>query len=212
MKSFVIYLIVFFISASLIRGIFGIHNKVDTARIYKNPYLEAKLREKRKEKEQEAAKKQKTKHKISHSNSKATISKIVVKGEDLEPIEKKYLKLAISNNLPKEFSKIDPSIGDLKLVIDIDKQKFTPKVYTKVKEHKVIYHYDLDTQINAVYNIYNKYGKRLARDQVFIKRIIKGVSDENSLESERLTRKSLFDTIGKKIAKSLHNKTYILIK
>jgi len=212
MKSFVIYLIVFFISASLIRGIFGIHSKADINRIYKNPYLEAKLKKKREEKEREAKKHPKTDQQISHSNSKATISTLEITGSDLKHIEKKYLKLGIYNNLSKKFSNIDPSIGNLRLVVTIDKQKFTPKIYTSIEEHKIIYHYDLDTQINAIYNLYNKYGKRLARDQVFVKRIIKGVSDENALESERLARKSLFATIGKKIADSLNRRTYILRK
>ena len=140
MKSFVIYLIVFFISASLIRGIFGIHNKADTDRIYKNPYLEAKLKKKRQEKEQKLKKEHKTKQHLSHSNSKATISTLEIVGDNLKPIEKKYLKLGIYNNLSNKFSNIDPNIGNLRLVIDIDIQNFTPKIYTTIKDNKIIYH------------------------------------------------------------------------
>jgi len=207
MKSFVIYLIVFFISASLIRGIFGIHDKTD--RIYHNKYLDAKLKEKKKEQQKYEKKHPKAKQQISHSSVKGSITKIETKGSDLKPIDKKYLKLSIRNNLSKEFSNIDPKYGNLKLVIDINMQKFTPKIYTTTRENKLIYHYDLDTQINAIYNLYNKFGKRVARGQAFIKQIVKGKSDVNALESERITRKTLFSIIGKKIATDLNKKTFI---
>ncbi len=202
MKSFVIYLTVFFVVATYIRGFLGL----DKYKFYKNPYL-TKL-----EKTTKSHTLKKTAYNKYHSQNYAALLNLsITSNSSLLPIEEKYLKIGLKKNLEKEWFSKDDNREKFKIVVSIKKHILSSKRYVSTYEGKRDYIIKKKIKININYKVYNSKDLVVAKAFIPYNVLIKSVSKWDYLESERIAKKKLFLKIGQKIANSLNSKRFYIL-
>ena len=205
MKSFVIYLTVFFVVATYIRGFLGL----DKYKFYKNPNL-AKLKE-------SSHKVKKTEQYLKPQNyySKEGIPLLdlsVSSNTNLLPIEEKYLKIGLKKHLEKEWFSKKINRGKIKDVNSIKRNNVSIRKYVSTYEGKRHYIIEQKVKININYKVFNSKNSVVTKGFIPYNVFIKSVSKWDYLESERISKKKLFLKIGQKIASSLNAKKFYILK
>ena len=213
MKSFVIYLTVFFIVTTYIRGFLGL----DRYKFYENPYLKKKLEDK-KENSSNKTNSKVVVNKFAHIK-KPLLDKPVplldyssILGTKLQPIEQKYLQIGIEKNLAKEWFSKDPNREKFKVIIDIKKHDISTHKYVSTYGGKRHYRIDQKSSIRIYYKVFDSSGKMLAKGFIPYHVLVKAASYWDFIESERLAKKRLFLRIGQKIANSLNSKRFYILR
>jgi len=213
MKSFVIYLTIFFIIASIYRGRTF---KVDTnsSKYFHNPFLNKQQNSNKHNKhiEPKIAKPKYVKesvHKLKEPQLILDISSIL--STQLQPIEQKYLQKSIQKYLSSRWYSKNPYAKSFKLTVDIDKNLISSKRFIRNINKKRQYRIVEKSKIKIKYKIYNSSGKLLLNSYIPYNVIIKSASFWDFIESERLAKKELFTHIGKKIANSLNRRFYYIV-
>lgn len=210
MKSFVIYLTIFFVVTTYIRGFLGL----DNYKFYENPYLKEKLKSK---KETSTLKTIDTTTRKFASTDKPLLKESVCRldyssilGTKLQPIEQKYLQLGIEKSLAKEWFSKNINKERFKLIIDIKKNDISTRKYVTEYEGKRHYRIDQKSSIKIHYKVYNNRGKLVTKGFIPYNVLIKAASYWDFIESERLAKKRLFLRVGEKIASSLNSKRFYI--
>ncbi len=208
MKSFVIYLTVFFVVTTYIRGFLGL----DRYKFYENPYLVKLEKEKQSKKNHKINKFTQSKvKKYQLDKPVAMLDFSTVIGSNLLPIEEKYLDIGIKNNLAKEWFTKKPDENKFKVVISIKRHIVSSKRYVSTYEGKRHYIIEKKIKININYKVYNSKDLVVAKAFIPYNVLIKSVSKWDYLESERIAKKKLFLKIGQKIANSLNSKRFYIL-
>ena len=213
MRSFVIYLTVFFVITAYIRSFFGI----DNYKFYENPYLKDKLQN----------------FNYSHNNiqypsynnlkfaevKKFRLDKAAplleyssIIDAKLQPIEHKYLKLGIERNLAKDWFSKDITREKFKLVVDIQKHDLSTHRYLSKYDGKRHYRLDQKSSIKIEYKVINSRGFVVFKGTIPYNVLVKSASYWDHIESERLAKKRLYLRIGEKIANSLNSKRFYIFE
>ena len=211
MKSFVIYLVVFFIIASIIRGQKHI-NSTKPSDFFHNPFLEkngtVKKHFKEKNKLYKPAYIKSSPRKLDKPILKLDISSILT--TQLQPIEQKYLQKSLKKHLFKRWYTKNPTFKQFKLAIEIDKKLISQRRYVKTIKGKRQYRLEEKFKIKIKYKVYNSSGKLILNGMIPYKVLVKSGSFWDYIECERLAKKELFMHIGKKIANILNRKYYYI--
>ena len=201
LRNYAIFLIVFFLVASFIKGHFGIgRTKVDKSQVYHNPYLDDYEK-----------KHQKPKKKFAKPNRNYPKIRIIINSKELSSDDIKNLKQGLIKNLSDNwfYSESKNPTSTLKIYI-----KRTIDEEQKIKETKKNSQYFTYIQKNTftiAYKLYDTYGTVLIKGVLPYKPEIKAYSKESYSKSKKIARKKLFFAIGYKIANSLNPK-YINVK
>ena len=213
MKSFVIYLTIFFIVTTYIRGFLGL----DKYKFYENPYLEKKL-EHIKESHSNKKNSKKVTNKFAHikrpllDKPEPLLDYSSILGTQLQPIEQKYLQIGIEKNLAKVWFSKDPNREKFKVVIDIKKHDISTHRYISTYGGKRHYRIDQKSSIRINYKVFDSSGKVVAKGFIPYHVLVKAASYWDFIESERLAKKRLFLRIGQKIANSLNSKRFYILR
>ena len=213
MKSFVIYLTIFFVVTTYIRGFFGL----DRYKFYENPYLKEKLQHLKNESAHI------TTHNYIHPKfvhtKKFRLDKPAeildyssILGTKLQPIEQKYLQLGIKQNLAKDWFSKDPTRQKFKLILDIQKHDLSTHRYLSTYGGKRHYRIDQKSSIKIHYKVINSKCFIVAKGLIPYNVIVKAASYWDHIESERLAKKRLYLRIGQKIANSLNSKRFYIFE
>lgn len=210
MKSFVIYLTVFFIVTIYIRGFLGL----DNYKFYKNPNL-AKLETSKKNSKSHIVKniEQRIKHQTYNSNQDIPLLDFSISSNtDLLPIEEKYLNIGFKKHLAKEWFSKKLNREKFKVVVSIKRNSVSKRKYVSTYKGKRHYIIEQKVKININYKVYNSKGLTVAKGFIPYNVFIKSDSKWDYLESERIAKKKLFLNIGQKIANSLNAKRFSILK
>ena len=208
MKSFVIYLTVFFVVATYIRGFLGI----DKYKFYENPNLSKLTKESTKS---HTVKKitQYVKPRVHNTQEAIPLLDLsIASSTSLLPIEEKYLNIGLKKHLAKEWFSKNLNRGKFKVVVSIKRNNVSIRKHVSTYEGKRHYIIEQKVKININYKIYNSKGLVVAKDFIPYNVFIKSVSKWDYLESERIAKKKLFLNIGQKIASSLNAKRFYILK
>ena len=209
MKSFVIYLTVFFIVTTYIRGFLGL----DRYRFYENPYLAEKLKHISSENRNSKFANKKFVHskKALLEEPEVLLDYSSILHTKLQPIEQKYLKEGINKHLAKEWFSKDPSREKFKLSVAIKKHDISIRRNITTHKGKRYYHLRQKSIIRIYYKVFNSKGVLITKGYIPYHVIVKALSHWDFIESERLAKKSLFLRIGEKIANSLNSKRFYIL-
>jgi len=208
MKSFVLYLTIFFVVATTLRGIFGL----DRYRFYENPNLKKKLAENKKHKKRATTHKFLNLKKFKFDKATPILEYSSIFGTKLLPIEQKYLQEGIKKHLAKEWFTKTQNRDKYKLVLNIRKHDISTHRYITMHKGKRRYRIDQKSNIRITYKVLNSNGVVVAKAFIPYNVIIKAASYWDFIESERLAKKRLYLIIGEKIANSLNSKRFYIFK
>jgi len=202
-RSFVIYLVVFFFVAVLIRGQKHI-SSANSENYFHNPYLDKQNKTSHKTKQYKVSKS------YQYSDPRLILDISFNSANKLKPIEQKYLAISLKKHLSKRWYTKRAIAKRYRLHIDINRLKISQKKYLTHKNGKRQYRVEERSKIKIKYKVYDRDGNLIINGLIPYKVLVKSASLWDSIEAERLAKKELFTQIGKKLAFSLNKKYYYI--